>query len=181
MPVSVGRVLQDSPDGIQREAERHMSEPEHLPTDEQPISRARSRDRSISVSVPRRPVLKRVLEVQHVEITRLSSIDENAGTFSAQIFVRCIFPNGAEDPHLMAYPEGTSLSTPHFPLDAEGKPLWRPNAAWYLQRMIFDNMITPPKEQLLVAALVVVAVAECAAAAAAGRYERVEAAITAID
>jgi len=92
--------------------------------------------------------IPRKLFVTRVEVTRVTAIVENNDTFQAQLFVSAVFKGGATDEHLSFVPEGGSLNTPHFPLDGTGNPIWRPNAAWYLERLVFENMSLPPAEQL---------------------------------
>ena len=85
--------------------------------------------------------------MKRVDVTRVADIHENEGTFSAQLFVQLNFPGGKHDPALSHAPGG-NLMTPCFPLDANGVPTWRPNAAWYLSKLVFNNMCASPKEQI---------------------------------
>lgn len=102
-----------------------------------------------ALAVPKGPIRDIELVVTSVEVQRVSSINESASTFGAQLYVKAMFPNALEHhPDLAAYEPGTSLETPYFPLNKQGKPTWCPNAAWYLHRLLFDNMCLAPKEQL---------------------------------
>ena len=90
---------------------------------------------------------QRTLFIRRVEVTRLSNVDDNGGSFAAQVYVACVFRNGAHDAVLCA-PSKQQLSTPVFPLDEMGVPTWQPNAAWYLNRLCFDNLQIQPKKQV---------------------------------
>lgn len=101
-----------------------------------------------SPSLSPAPDIPPSLLIKSVEITRLTAINENFGTFEAQIFVKCLFVGGADDPHLSAKGVDGNLSTPLFPIGADGRPTFKPNAAWYLDKLIFANMYAHPKAQV---------------------------------
>ena len=86
-----------------------------------------------------------------VEVHRITAIVENDDTFVAQIFVKLAFKGMANDKHLTRLNpdvKGATLNTPYFPLDKDCNPTFKPNAAWYLEQLVFDNMAAPPCEQL---------------------------------
>ena len=90
---------------------------------------------------------QRTLFIRRVELTRLSHVDDNVGTFAAQVYVAFVFKNGANDAVLCA-PSKQKLSTPVFPIDEMGVPTWQPNAAWYLNKLCFDNLHIQPSKQV---------------------------------
>ena len=101
--------------------------------------------------VPSGPVREDLmLTIESFEVHRISSIDETASTFGAQVYVRAVFKDGANK-----HPElAENLKAADFPMHPEGhklagKPTWKPNARWYLERLVFDNMCIPPSQQLI--------------------------------
>ena len=101
----------------------------------------------------------RTLILQSVEVTRVREIREAEGTFEGQLHIELCFKGGALDKDLMAiHPKMTghdnAMQTPYFPFekDAEGrptsKPTFKPNAAWYMSKIVIENMASSPMEQL---------------------------------
>lgn len=74
------------------------------------------------------------LTVQFVEINRLSDIDILNQRFRAEFVVQFAFVGGAND---------ATLSDPSdkFPLDAYGRPTFRPSASWYAAQIDFNNAL----------------------------------------
>ena len=68
------------------------------------------------------------LEVVRVDLVQLSGIDLRQQKFTAQLFVQFRFENGALD---------EALADPNdaFPVDAAGKPTFRPSARWFLKQI----------------------------------------------
>ena len=108
----------------------------------------RQRSKQLALDVPTKPVRDLTLTIETFEVHRISSIDETTSTFGAQVYVRAVFKDGV---HL--YPELAENLDEAESVHPErhamaGKPSWKPNARWYLNRLVFDNMCTPPSEQL---------------------------------
>ena len=107
---------------------------------------------STAIAPPTSPLPPRkTLSVMRVEVHRITAIVENDDTFVAQIFVKLAFKGMANDKHLTRLNpdvKGATLNTPYFPLDKDCNPTFKPNAAWYLEQLVFDNMAAPPCEQL---------------------------------
>jgi len=78
--------------------------------------------------------LLRTLTVRFVEINRLSDIDIMNQCFKAEFVLQLAFENGAHDEFLVD-------SSPDFPLDAWGRPNFRPSAQWYMRQVDFNNAI----------------------------------------
>ena len=68
------------------------------------------------------PLLRRI-EIARADITQLSSIDQLSQTFHARVFIILRIAGGALDEHLIKDFDG-------FPVDAHGKPTFRPSARW---------------------------------------------------
>lgn len=92
-----------------------------LPEERRTVTRSNSGLLSDPIPEP----LLRTIEVREVEILRLSQIDVLKQTFSAQVFITLIFPDGALDEALCK--EGVHFN--HF----------RPSAAWYATQIDFNN------------------------------------------
>ena len=91
------------------------------------------------------------LELRRIEITAVHKLNEAENYFEGEIYIELAFPNGCSThPQLVAVPkEGDPLTTQHFPMEADGKkPTFKPNAAWYLNRLVLENMQLSPMEQL---------------------------------
>ena len=78
--------------------------------------------------------LNRIFELRRAEFVQLFAIDCVEQSFKAQIFVEFIIYDGALDESLVAYRDD-------FPLDAGGKPTFRPSALWYLKQLDFNNAV----------------------------------------
>lgn len=78
--------------------------------------------------------LKRTLTVRLIEINRLTDIDIIKQCFMAEILVQFAFEGGNNDPFLVD-------PNPEFPLDAYGRPTFRPSAAWYMAQLDFNNAL----------------------------------------
>jgi hypothetical protein len=78
------------------------------------------------------PKLLRRFEVVRVDMTQLSAINQITQTFRARVFIILKITGGARDEHLLKEFDG-------FPLDAKGKPTFRPSARWYLSQFDFVN------------------------------------------
>ena len=106
---------------------------------------SRQRSTQLYLTVPAEPVRPNLtLTIETFEVHRISSIDETASTFGAQVYVRAVFRDGV---NILDGELANKLDEPYFPTRDDG-PMWKPNARWYLDRLVFDNMCTPPKEQL---------------------------------
>lgn len=77
----------------------------------------------------------RVLEILKVEIMQLTNVDVQAQCFDVQFAIEATFVNGAKDTDLRR--EGCE-----FPLDADGRPTFRPSAGWFLSKMDFNNALS---------------------------------------
>ena len=74
------------------------------------------------------------LELAQIDLMKLHNIDVQKLRFDAQIWVEFVLRGGALDPHLSK--EGAV-----FPIGEDGKPTFRPSAAWYQQQVDFRNAI----------------------------------------
>ena len=76
--------------------------------------------------------ITRELEVVRADMTQLSSINQVSQTFHARLLLILKMPDGAKDADLVKAFDG-------FPLDASGKPTFRPSARWFLKQIDFIN------------------------------------------
>ena len=76
--------------------------------------------------------ITRELEVVRADMTQLSSINQVSQTFHARLLLILKMPDGAKDADLVKAFDG-------FPLDANGKPTFRPSARWFLKQIDFIN------------------------------------------
>ena len=74
------------------------------------------------------------LWLREVEIQKLHRLDITSQSFSAQIWMEFVIRGGAQDPHLSAH---SSV----FPFDANGKPTFKPSAAWYMEQVDYRNAL----------------------------------------
>ena len=82
--------------------------------------------------LPRVEKLVRTLELVLADVTQLSAIDQVTQSFHASLFIILRFRGGALDSDLIKDYDG-------FPLDAEGRPTFRPSARWFLRQIEFPN------------------------------------------
>ena len=76
--------------------------------------------------------LKRTLELEIVDINRLSDVDIIKQRFTCEFVTRFTFKGGARDEHL-------NKAGAEFPFDSHGKPTFRPSALWYAKQVDFNN------------------------------------------
>jgi len=80
-------------------------------------------------------IITRTLEVNKVDILKLSDIDYMNHKFAAQIFCAFVIRGGGDDPDL-------SNHSKEFPFGPDGKPTFRPSAAWFMEQFEVCNAIT---------------------------------------
>lgn len=80
--------------------------------------------------------LHRSIELRTFEVHSLYDLDAERQTCQMVFYVVFCFPNGANDPHL-----SEPLSEPSFPIGDDGRPTFRPNAAWYMGKIDFNNAL----------------------------------------
>lgn len=74
----------------------------------------------------------RLIEVVNVDINQISSVDLLNQTFVARVYIEVRFPYGCDDPDLC-------VRSNEFPFGPDGKPTFRPAAAWYMGQIDFNN------------------------------------------
>jgi hypothetical protein len=84
----------------------------------------------------------RIIEVESVEISQVSKIDDVQQLFAAIIFVQFKFPGGKRDTDLW------NTSGEDFPIGPDGKPTFKPTAKWYFEHIELCNHISGSIEKL---------------------------------
>ena len=84
------------------------------------------------------PAERRVVRMQftRIDVLQMSNISQKTQSFDVELFLQATIVNGSEDPDLAASNDG-------FPVNAAGKPTFRPSAKWFLGQADFQTPIKP--------------------------------------
>lgn len=88
---------------------------------------------------PPPPPLKPILELRHFDVLQLNELDSVRQTFKATIFIQFSITGGAKVEGLNTRQEYDPNGRVKFPIDEDGRPTFRPPAAWYLDQLLVRN------------------------------------------